>query len=170
MNKEDLLTQERLKQLLDYDPATGKFTWKSDKYCRKIGEKAGYLFRSEGYWIIKVEGGVYKAHRLAWFFTFGKWPRHGLDHIDRDKLNNAILNLREATDAENAQNRSLSKNNTTGYAGVTFYKLRGDYAARIGYRGKIIHIGYFDTIELAADAYAKMKKKLHTFSSEARAA
>src|SRR5665213_3102737 len=103
-----VLTQARLKKLLHYDPLTGMFTWRithgrHDRW--KAGARAGNLHKSDRRWLIRIEGIRYKAHRLAWLYMTGRWPRDQIDHKDTDSSNNVFTNLREATNAQNQQNR-----------------------------------------------------------------
>src|SRR5205085_9675180 len=97
MAKADL-TAQRLRELLHYDPQTGSFTRRSDG--RVLGCKSKHL----GYWIVGVSGGQYYAHRLAWFYTHGRWPEGHIDHINCDKTDNRLENLREVQQRINNQN------------------------------------------------------------------
>lgn len=87
-----MLTVERLRELLDYDPETGVFRWKEPRRKCRVGEVAGSL-RKDGYVKIQVDGRFYQAHRLAWLCVYGVWPS-AIDHIDGNRANNAIANLR----------------------------------------------------------------------------
>ena len=99
------LTAERLRGLLEYDGTTGVFHWKG------TGERAGSI-QDKGYRTIEIGGRSYYAHRLAWLYTYGSWPNDELDHIDRNKDNNSISNLRDVSRSENNRNRrSWAKKN-----------------------------------------------------------
>lgn len=115
------LTAERLRELLSYDPETGIFRRVATRRQVKSGDIAG-SDDGKGYWRIRVNGEKHRAHRLAWLYVNGAWPIDQLDHINGDKLDNRICNLREATNSENQQNRSLPKSNTSGRLGVHFDK------------------------------------------------
>lgn len=154
-----MLTQERLKELLDYDPETGVFTHRQTKAAAKKGKQTGNV-NSRGYVIISVLDKSYAAHRLAWLYTYGYWPKT-VDHINRDKSNNRLCNLREVTPAQNTWNAKLRANNSLGYEGVTKHKASNKYRARIQKHGKRITIGAFDTPEAANAAYIAAKEKLH---------
>lgn len=147
---------------LRYDPNTGEFFWSVNASTRvKIGDKAGCL-KSDGYIAIRVDKKYYKAHRLAWFFIYGEWPLIQVDHINGDKTDNRIANLRLATSAENHQNRKKPATNTSGYIGV-YRDVSGKWAARIRAKPRRIFLGLFDTPEAAADAYNEAKSRHHTY-------
>lgn len=141
------LTQENLKEFLRYEPETGLFYRLTGK---RAGEVAGHTHH--GYIKITVApfGGIY-AHRLAWLYVTGAMPTAEVDHIDRDRANNAWSNLRLATRSQNQANTSLRRNNTSGYKGVRI--LADCFRAKITIQGRIIHLGDFDTLEEAVAAY-----------------
>jgi len=152
-------TQERVKLLLNYDPATGVFRWKAARRKDKAGKIAG-SDNGKGYIQITIDGVRYAAHRLAWLYVFGRWPADEIDHIDGCRAHNAISNLREADRFLNNQNVSRARiNNSTGMLGVT--RRRNKYIAQIHAFGKNHHLGYFDTAEAAHDAYMKAKSRMH---------
>jgi hypothetical protein len=138
-----MITQVELKEFLHYEPTTGIFTWLvSPTYSRvKVGDTAGTL-QSTGYNYIQIKGRAYKVHRLAWFYVYGVWPKNQIDHINHVRDDNRIDNLREAT---NMQNRCNTSNNTSGIAGVS-------WRAQIQVAGKNKHLGYFASLEDAAEA------------------
>lgn len=152
-----MITQEKLKELLHYDQETGIFTWKI-KACKRMfpGDIAGTL--SKGYIKIYIEYKQYKAHQLAWLYVYGEYPKKSIDHINLDKTDNKISNLRIADKFQNAANRGIMKNNTSGYKGVT--KHRNKWRAQINHLKKRYNIGYFDTPELASIAYENFAKQL----------
>lgn len=109
------------------------------------------------------------AHRLAWLVSFGVWPKSQIDHISGAKGDNRISNLREATNAENAQAILKPRSNSrSGLRGVT--KSNCKFRARICVNGSVVEIGRFDTIEQAGAAYLEAKKKLHPFALSALSA
>lgn len=152
-----MITQKRLKEVLNYDQNTGVFTRKTGPY---LGKSAGTL-RPDGYVQIRIDGSFYRAHRLAWLYVTGMWPRSYIDHIDCNKANNKFSNLREADKTENNCNRGKQTNNKSGYKGVTRYSSTNSFRAQITYRNKQIHLGYFKTREAAFDAYKKAAERLH---------
>ena len=161
------LSQSRLRSLLHYDPSTGVFTRRVSTNNRvKPGDIAGSKDMA-GYSKIMVNNKLYKAHRLAWFYVHGAWPCRELDHINGDRSDNRLCNLREATSAENKQNIKARADNKVGYLGVSPY--RSKYQARIRVDGTQIYLGNFDTPEQAHQAYLAAKAKLHKFQPTPRA-
>jgi hypothetical protein len=150
---------------LAYDPETGIFKHKRKAAGIKFGSIAGSPSGGDDpehpYWRIRVDGYGYYAHHLAWFYVYEVWPEQ-LDHKDTNKQNNAINNLRESTTRQNAGNQGSRKNNTLGVKGVRkakrSYSLAKPYNARINIGTKSIHLGYFETIEEAHQAYLNAAK------------
>lgn len=148
-----MITQDELKEVLDYNPDTGVFTWKKTVNSRvKAGDVAGYKNKL-GYITIKIKGKPYKAHRLAYLYMTGNFPENFIDHINQIKDDNRWTNLRDATYSQNNSNKVKQKNNTSGYKGVVRY--RNKWRATIKYMYKNIHIGYYATPQEAAEAYKK---------------
>ena len=157
-----MLTQERLKQLLNYVPITGIFTWRVRNGTRgAVGKIAGSVIHAKKYKAlrIKIDGKPYLSHRLAWLFMTGEWPLTDLDHKNMNTLDNRFKNLREATKKQNGANRSVLSNNVSGYKGVSFYKRTKKWVAYIGNNNKKIHLGYFNTPEEAHAAYVTAANK-----------
>jgi hypothetical protein len=158
-----MLTAERLRQVLDYDPTTGIFTWKETLARRApAGSMAGYLGRNDHreFLMIGIDGRKYQTSWLAWFYIHGTWPKAQIDHRDGNPLNNCIDNLREATGSQNQANRGRNKNNTSGYKGVSRDK-SGRWAACIWKDGQKIWLGCHDTAELAHIAYCWAARELN---------
>lgn len=157
-----MLTQERLKELLHYNPDTGIFTWALPTNKKfKPGQIAGCL-NAGGYFCIGMDGKNYLSHRLAWLYVYGKWPNNEIDHKDGNTKNNIFKNLRDATKNINQQNqRKPRKDNTSGFLGVTWCKKHNAWIARIGINGTRKHIGVYQTAKSAYDAYLAMKRKIH---------
>lgn len=159
-----MLTQERLKELLEYNPETGIFIWKvSLNRHIKIGTRVGHL-NQNGRRYIKFNKQRYFAHRLVWFYVYGEWPEHEIDHRDGNPDNNRLDNLRLANRSENQQNIKKYINNSSGYIGVSLNKDKKTWRARIAINKKEIHIGTFVNPLDAFEAYLSAKKKLHTFN------
>lgn len=156
-----------LRSLIDYNPETGEFTWKARGLpcwdAKFAGNRAGHNNRNTGYVHLKLMGRSFKAHRVAFAITHGRWPTNEIDHIDGNGLNNSIANMREATRAENNQNRSRPSSNTSGYVGVG-RTLDNMWVAQIRHNGVQHYIGYFDCPKKASEAYQEAKARLHTFS------
>ena len=146
------LTAKKLRSLLHYNPGTGVFIWLVAKKGHRAGLPAG-ADHNRGYRTITVNGAAYLAHRLAWLYMTGEWPKHLIDHKDGDKKNNRWENLREATPRQNGQNRGAQKNSKSGVKGVSWSLLHGKWTARIKAGGVYRNLGYFSTIDAAADAY-----------------
>jgi hypothetical protein len=145
-----MLTAARLREVLSYDPETGVFTRRhTTGRCGrwKAGSVAGSK-HAKGYWAIRIDGRLYLAQRLAWLYVHGRWPVGDTDHRDRDKLNNAIANLREATRAQNMANAGAYVTNTLGVRGVDFMPKKGKFRARFNR----VHLGLFETLEAAKAA------------------
>ena len=161
----DKLTNERLKELLFYNPDTGIFTWLKTSSTRvKPGMKAGSLLR--GYLRIEIGGKKYPAHRLAWFYVYETWPDRQIDHINRKRNDNRIANLRLATNSENQQNVGLKANNKTGCVGVDWMagpKCKKRWRAGIKIDGSFKSLGYFSTFEEAVEARKKAETVFHPY-------
>jgi hypothetical protein len=154
------ITQAELKEILNYDSETGVFTWKVDRGGRyKKGMVAGGIDK-EGYVVIRVLGVSYPAHRLAWLYIHGKYPDNILDHINRDRKDNRLSNLRDVTKAENNTNQSLTKRNTSGCKGVSHRGKYSKWHARITLKGYTIFLGSYNTKEEAESAYLKASEKV----------
>ena len=152
------LTQKQLQELLHYDFNTGVFTWKVNRPRAKIGSTAGYASPSK-YIRIQIDKKLYLAHRLVWMYVHGSWPKYQLDHINRNKHDNRVQNLRDVDQATNLRNVGLRKTNTSGHKGVSWWANKKKWAAQIRIQGKKVFIGMFDTAELAAAAYANAAKQ-----------
>lgn len=161
----EMLTQERLKELLLYTPETGVFIWRVNKNRNALcGQIAGSM-HSHGYIVIKIDCERYYAHRLAWLYVFGEWPRYGIDHINGARDDNSIINLRDITQAENKQNQTKPNiNNSVKCLGVSRSGRR--FRAQIMISGESIELGKYDTREDAHAAYLAAKRELHPFSIE----
>ena len=157
------LTAARLRELLDYSPETGKFRWRTTGKgrCRvKGGDQPGYI-GNHGYRSIGVLGREYLAHRLAWLYVHGEWPSKFPDHINLDKLDNRIANLRAASKSQNSANRGAPKSNTSGFKGVWWSKVGNKWTAAITVGGKAQHLGYFATPEAGHAAYCMAATRIY---------
>ncbi|MGB7619022.1 MAG: HNH endonuclease signature motif containing protein [Pseudolabrys sp.] len=150
-----MLTANRLRKLLSYDPATGKFRWRIGV---RAGRLAGNIRGREGYYQIGVDRKLYQASRLAWLYMTGKWPNLQIDYINRNRSDTRWANLQLVTPAQKrASARTTSK---LGVKGV-WITPGGKYAARIKVAGKITYLGSFDTTKEAGAAYAKAAKRAY---------
>lgn len=157
------VTQERLRELLNYDPLTGIFTWRVKRAAKKPGDIAGCPQKPKAHIVIRIDDRLYLAHRLAWLYMTGRWPAEDTDHRDLDRQNNIWTNLREATPSENMQNIPLKSNNISGYMGVSWYTRDQRWKATIKVGAKLHHIGCFDDPAEAGAAYLEAKARLHPF-------
>lgn len=147
-----MITQDRLKELFDYDQITGILTWKYTRGGRVKGTVAGTK-RKDGYIVICIEKRFYLAHRIAWVCVTGELPVRLIDHINGDPSDNRICNLREATDAQNSANAKIQSNNSSGIKGVCFNKSKNKWMARIDINRRTVHLGYFVDKEEAGEFY-----------------
>jgi hypothetical protein len=153
-----MLTLQRLKERLSYDPDTGIFVWNATQ--KQAGTK------NSRYVQIAIDRKIYYAHRLAWMYMFDSFPALNIDHINNNKKDNRITNLRLVTVSENGQNRGKQLNNTSGYKGVSWAKKSKKWEACIRKNGKTIHLGFFINIEDAYECYKQAAKIIHTHNKE----
>ena len=146
------LTYDRLRELLEYDPKTGKFYNRVTRSPNAVrGTETGGI-NSRGYICFWVDGKHYKAHRLAWLYVHGYLPEHSLDHVDRDSSNNRISNLREVSQVCNSRNCGNPKDNTSGVKGVCWDKRNDKWRAQIRANQRNFHLGYYDDFSNAVCA------------------
>lgn len=155
-----MITKDELMAVLNYDPETGVFTWRVKMSQKMPGSRAGNL-QPHGYIKIRINRRHYYAHRLAWLYMSGEWPKEEVDHINGDRSDNRWANLRAASRNENQCNVRLSVANTSGVRGVVWCKSTSRWRAQIKLRRKMFHVGRYDSIEEAAAAYADAARKLH---------
>jgi|SRR5690554_811476 len=151
------MLETEIKRKLKYDSESGKLHWKTlpglNRYEKwfntKYSEKEAGSESGNGYLRVKVAGTLLMYHRVCWFLYYGNWPKGSVDHINRCRFDNRICNLRDVTHLENNKNKSKGKNNTSQYTGVSFHRNHGKWYASIKVKGKSIHLGSFDSKELA---------------------
>lgn len=151
---------EYLRSRISYDPDTGAITW---NFCSSLpknwntkyaGRSAGFLEKATGYLNVNILDVVYRVHRVVWAIHYGTWPAMDIDHEDRNRSNNRILNLREATASMNHGNMKIDRsNNTSGYKGVSWEKLNKKWSARIKVHKKSVRLGMYLCKHEAARAY-----------------
>ena len=155
------MTQEQLKEYLEYDSETGIFKWiKPSSTKTRIGDIAGTP-NGKGYINIRLLGSPYRAHRLAWLYVYGEFPEGLLDHIDCNRSNNRIDNLREATSQQNSLNSSLGVRNKSGIKGVHWHSKSGKWRGVIRIGDVSIQVGLWDDLEQAADEMYKARQEQH---------
>lgn len=145
-----MLTQARLKEVLHYDPDTGKFTRLISSKPQYVGKLAGSL-SGTGHVQIRIDGPHYYGHRLAWLYMTGNWPIE-IDHKNRIRDDNRWKNLRQVSHAENCRNQENFSNNTSGHTGVHWFKRDQMWIARIQVEGKRKFLGKFDSKDEAIEA------------------
>lgn len=158
LSKESAVTYTIAAELLSYDEANGLIYWKTSGSGRLLDRPAGSL-ETNGYYSVCINGIRLKLHRVIWLLHYGRWPEKFIDHIDGDKTNNRISNLREATTRQNGWNRKSSKANTSGHRGVR--QRYGKWHAVITYNGEEIRIGSFQTFEDAVTARIQKEIELY---------
>jgi hypothetical protein len=157
-----MITQQQLKDVLNYDSNTGLFTWAKAIGTRiKIGNIAGTKSNRDGRIYIKINSIRYTSYRLAWLYVYGYWPTKYIDHINGIVDDNRICNLREATHSENLQNQSMIKKNGKL---IGCFKDGNTWRAQITKDKKQYNLGNFNTELEAHQAYCDAKIKLHNFN------
>lgn len=167
MASKALPSPEVLRQLLRYDPETGKLFWRWRDDVPKswntkwAGKEALTADDGEGYSAGKIFKHRFRAHRVIWAIVYGHWPEQSVDHINGLRSDNRIENLRKATLSENQWNKSASKRNTSGFKGVTWHSVTGKWQARVSKHGDTKYLGLFTNVDDAAAAYSAAASKMH---------
>ena len=151
MVRQNNISISELRKRYEYEPDTGRI------YSRRTGRLLQSL--DDGYVVLNIGGAAYRGHRVAWALYYGEWPNGILDHEDRNRSNNRIKNLRIVTQRENQYNRVAQRNNKSGYKGVSRRGKR--WRAQIEVNSKNIHLGYYDTPEMADKAYRLYEAQVH---------
>lgn len=178
--KQNTPSPDVLRQLLRYEPETGKLWWKergAEWFSSSTGRPAEHACiawnaryaNKPAFTAVNINGYLngtffnrtYLAHRLIWAIVYGQWPRDQIDHRDGDRTNNRIQNLREATMSENARNHSIRKDNTSGAKGVFWARREEKWAAQITTNGKHKFLGHFASKDEAIKAYASASLEFH---------
>ncbi len=157
-----MITQDELKKQLSYDPTTGKFI-RVVALCNRIriGDVAGTP-NGRGYIKLRVNArSPVFAHRLAWLYVYGYFPKE-LDHINGNRSDNRIENLREVDRKQNCENQKLRSTNKTGFRGVYWNKLEQKYKAQVGHNRELHHLGTFDNLKEAVQAVRDFRNVHYT--------
>lgn len=154
-----IITAEYIRDILYYNPKTGIFIWKKKVNSRiDIGDIAGTI-SNFGYCRICIKRRIYVAHRLAWLYIHDEWPSDDIDHINRDRADNRIANLRVATRSQNTANSPRRCNNKSGYKGVSWSREKRKWLATIRGHEKSLYLGYFGQARDAHLAYCAAAEK-----------
>jgi hypothetical protein len=159
-----MVTQERLKELFDYNPETGIFINKVRRGKCQAGTVAGHC--GQGYFRININKKLYLTHRLAWLYVYGELPEY-IDHINRIPTDNRIANLRVVSKKQNQENKEKQKNNKSGYKGVSWDSQKKKWFSCIQHKYKTIALGRYDNKEDAYMAYCNAASKYHTHNPNA---
>jgi len=157
-----MITQSEVKKLLNYNKDNGTFVWNENRSSKiKAGDIAGSIQKT-GYIHLKINYVAHLAHRIAWLYHYGYMPKF-IDHINRDRTDNRIENLRECSLSQNQFNRGIQKNNTSGVKGVSWNKSSNKWLVQFRIYNDNKYIGYFEDLELAklvaSEAYDKYHKE-----------
>lgn len=184
----NLPTIDVLRTIVSYDPETGDLTWlprtasmfsggrQSPEHSCKIwnsanaGRPALSAVNKNGYRHGAIFGKTISAHRVCWALAHGRWPDQTVDHINGDRLDNRLVNLRDVPIAENSKNQRRKKKNSSGITGVYFFARTRKWVASIKGDGKVRNLGYFDTIEAAAIARKAAERRYGFHVNHGRAA
>lgn len=153
-----MLTQERVKELFDYDPETGILTRKITVSNQVAGKQAGYASQ-EGYRDIGIDRKSYRIHRIIWLYIYGEFPPDQIDHINRIRNDNRLANLRLSSCAKNPLNKGKYRCNSSGHTGVSWHRTQKKWQAGIRKNGKQYYLGIFANIEDAIAARKAAERK-----------
>lgn len=162
------ISPDELRERFIYRHESGEIFHRHSVSNIKAGQPIGSPHLRHGYKQLRFRGLYIPAHRAAWAIHYGNWPPIGfqIDHIDGDRANNRIQNLRLCTNTQNQWNRKMSSHNTSGFKGVYYHKATGKWTSSIRMYGKMNYLGTFETPELAYAAYCEASVRLRgTFST-----
>lgn len=153
-------TIARLREVFHYDPENGSLTWKVRTSNRiRVGDEA--TCPNYGYYVVRLDTVLYRAHRVCWAVHYGAWPVSKIDHINGNRNDNRLCNLREATIKENCRNMRIGKANKSGYKGVAWGKVAGKWSAQIKVNYRKVHLGLFNDPAEAHAAYVEAAAKYY---------
>jgi hypothetical protein len=168
----DLVDIDVLKKLFSYDPETGVLTWlerqreffETNRACstwnaRYAGKQAFTANDKHGYKQGQIFGKIHRAHRVVWALYYGSWPANQIDHINGDRADNRIKNLRDVTNSENSRNQKFRSTNSSGVMGVHWYSTRKKWVAHLTVNGRYKNLGYFSDINDAIAARKAAEKE-----------
>lgn len=150
--------KENVNDAFEYNPETGTLTRVFKGGHRRV---AGSRKQAADYIRVGFNGREYPAHRLIWWLVYGSLPSAFIDHINGDRTDNRLCNLRLATDAQNKRNVGMRSHNTSGFKGVTWDKANNRWLAHATHNGRGVHLGRYDKKEDAAEAYRQFAREAH---------
>ncbi len=165
-------TADEIRQVLAYNPETGKLSRMKKWGSKDVGSEPGCKSKC-GYWQVGVFNRTYTAQQLAWVLHYGEWPNGLIDHINRNRMDNRIVNLRCVHRSYNAHNTGIRANNTSGMTGVRRRSSRGSalykpcWEAYISVEGVRHQLGYFETMEEAIAARKSAEERFNVFPCHA---
>jgi len=165
--REQSITQERLREVLDYDYKTGIFTWKIKSGTALPGQRAGTR-NHHGYRYIKIDKVRYNESHLALLYIFNHWPDRQVDHKNGVRDDNRVFNLNTCFQFENQQNRKKRDNTSSQFMGVSFCKRTKKWRAAIRVNNVDYDLGYWVTERAAGEAYLAAKANLHEYRPKPR--
>lgn len=133
----------------------------------KVGDVAG-CYKPPGYLVVKIAQKSYYVHRLIWLYVYGQWPSKSIDHIDGDRSNNRVENLRDATAVENGRNQKINAKNQSGVTGVCWINRDSRWQANMRVKGKSINLGWFKNFNEAVKARKEAEKKYNFHPNHGR--
>ena len=174
--KDELVSPRYLRNALDYDPDTGLLRWKyrgdmpAAWNARYVGTPAFQSKEPRGYLAGRIHRSAYRTHRVVWAIVHGEWPVGYIDHINGDRSDNRIANLRVVNASENRRNSAMPERNTSGCIGVTWNKQCGKWQAQMKIQKKPIYLGVYENFEEAVAARKAAEKQYGFHSNHGRAA
>lgn len=158
-----------LRSLYTYDAETGAIRHARTRGKGRAGDYVGSE-RHDGYLTTTISTRPYMVHRLVWMHVHGTWPEGCIDHINRNRADNRIENLRVVSFSENKENTGVQANSVSGIKGVQFLKSRNQWRARIQTKGQLFDLGRFNSAEEAGAAYTAAAARLHKYNPVTEAA
>ena len=156
-----MFDQTILQAVINYNPDTGIITRTVSRRGDRIGKPAGCISHTTGYNFVSIFNKQYPAHRLAWLYTYGEWPTCEIDHINGNRTDNRIANLRLSTKTQNGCNKKIGSQNTTGYKNVYWYKAYQKWVVNVKIHKKMHFFGYYSDLNEAIQVARRERVRLH---------